>query len=71
MKKQLIGDVRLLKAKSMRALDDRAINEIGIPGAVLMEEAGRGAVHLIVESGWLKTFDDAILLFAGKGNNGG
>ena len=71
MKKQLSGDIKLVKAERMRALDGRAINDIGIPGAVLMEEAGRGAVRLIDKAGWLKNFDDEILLFAGKGNNGG
>jgi len=71
MKKQLNGDIKLLKAERMRALDERAINKIGIPGAVLMEEAGRGAVRLIDESGWLENLKDNILLFAGKGNNGG
>ncbi len=71
MNQRLNGNIRLLKAARMRALDERAINEVGIPGAVLMEEAGRGAVRLITESGWLKNFDDEILLFAGKGNNGG
>jgi NAD(P)H-hydrate epimerase len=55
----------------MRALDGRAINDIGIPGAVLMEEAGRGAARLINDAGWLENSDDEILLFAGKGNNGG
>lgn len=71
MKKHLTGNVKLVKAERMRALDARAINEIGIPGSVLMEEAGRGAVRLIDESGWLDSFADEILLFAGKGNNGG
>jgi NAD(P)H-hydrate epimerase len=71
MKKQLSGNIKLLKAERMRALDGRAINDIGIPGAVLMEEAGRGAVRLIYESVWLENLDDEILLFAGKGNNGG
>ncbi len=71
MKKQLSGDIKLLKAERMRALDGRAINEIGIPGAVLMEEAGRGAVRLLDAAGWLENLDDEILLFAGKGNNGG
>ena len=71
MKKQLSGDIKLLKAERMRALDGRAINDIGIPGAVLMEEAGRGAVCLIDDAGWLEKLDDEILLFAGKGNNGG
>ncbi|MCK5682048.1 NAD(P)H-hydrate epimerase, partial [bacterium] len=71
MKRLRVGDIKLLTAARMRALDERAIREIGIPGVVLMEEAGRGAVSLIEESGWLDNFTDEILIFAGKGNNGG
>jgi NAD(P)H-hydrate epimerase len=67
----MTGDIKLLTAARMRALDERAIHEIGIPGVVLMEQAGRGAVRIIEEAGWLGSRDDAVLLFAGKGNNGG
>jgi len=63
--------VRLLPAQRMRALDERAINEIGIPGVVLMEQAGRGAVSVLEEAGWLRHRDDPLLILAGKGNNGG
>jgi len=35
-------------AEEMRRLDQRAITELGIPGAVLMENAGRGAAQAIV-----------------------
>jgi NAD(P)H-hydrate epimerase len=66
-----ISPIRLLPAARMRALDERAIGEVGIPGAVLMEQAGRGAVRMIVEAGWLKHRDDPVLILAGKGNNGG
>jgi hypothetical protein len=37
-----IFPIRLLPAARMRALDERAIGEVGIPGAVLMEQAGPG-----------------------------
>ena len=66
-----ISAVRLLPARRMRALDERAINEVGIPGLVLMEEAGRGAARVIAGAGWLKHEDDTVLILAGKGNNGG
>ncbi len=65
------GKIKLLRAERMRALDERAINEIGIPGVVLMEQAGRGAVRLLEKAGWLKSFADEITILAGKGNNGG
>ena len=67
----MTGDIKLLTAARMRALDERAIHDIGIPGVVLMEQAGRGAGRIIEEAGWLGSRDDAVLLFAGKGNNGG
>src|SRR4029453_4467040 len=34
----------------MRRVDQRAIRELGIPGATLMENAGRGAAARIVEA---------------------
>jgi len=67
----MTGDIKLLTAARMRALDERAIHEIGIPGVVLMEQAGRGAVRIIEAAGWLSQRQDNVLLFAGKGNNGG
>jgi len=57
-------------AQSMRELDRRAIEEIGIPGIVLMENAGRGCAEAIRRHygpGWRKP---AVVL-AGSGNNGG
>ncbi len=53
-----------------RAFDARAINEIGIPGAVLMENAGRSCAELIEER--LKLIALAkVCIFCGTGNNGG
>ncbi len=66
-----ISPTRLLPAARMRAVDRRAIDEIGIPGIVLMEQAGRGAARMIREAGWLEGADSEVLLLAGKGNNGG
>ena len=63
--------MKLLPAARMRALDERAIKEIGIPGVVLMEEAGRGAARMISAAGWLPDSDAPVVLLAGKGNNGG
>jgi NAD(P)H-hydrate epimerase len=56
-----------------RAIDAAAINEYGIPGMVLMENAGRGVVELLLE--WDSTLigDDApaVAILCGKGNNAG
>lgn len=54
----------------MRELDRRAIEEIGIPGGVLMENAGRGAAESL-ERRFADRFPGPVLILAGKGNNGG
>lgn len=41
----------IFTAAEMRALDARAIRELGIPGSRLMDAAGSGAAALIVR--WL------------------
>jgi NAD(P)H-hydrate epimerase len=60
----------LLTAEEMREMDRRTIESFGIPGRVLMENAGRGATRLLLE-----TFGDLsgkkIGVLSGKGNNGG
>jgi NAD(P)H-hydrate epimerase len=59
-----------LTVAQMREADRRAITEFGIPGVVLMENAGRGAADIA-----LKMLDDSgknrVLVLAGRGNNGG
>ena len=60
----------IFTAAEMRALDARAIRELGIPGPRLMEAAGSGAAALIAR--WYAPVDGkAIVLVCGKGNNGG
>jgi NAD(P)H-hydrate epimerase len=51
----------------MRELDRRAIEEFGVPGVVLMENAGRGAAELLLGLGCR----GPVLILCGKGNNGG
>lgn len=54
----------------VRAVDAWAINELGIPGMVLMENAGRSCAELIREK--LKdTGRRKVCIFCGTGNNGG
>jgi len=54
----------------VRAVDAWAIDVIGVPGVVLMENAGRGCAELILEK--LKDVDDPkVCVFCGTGNNGG
>jgi NAD(P)H-hydrate epimerase len=54
----------------MRAIDQNAIKQYGIPGIVLMENAGVEVVRLI-EKVFDKVSDIKVCIFAGKGNNGG
>ena len=54
----------------VRAFDSWAINTLGIPGVVLMENAGRSCAELIKEelSGIV---NPRVCIFCGTGNNGG
>lgn len=62
--------MRLLTADQMRELDRYAIENCGVPGLVLMENAGRGAAQIVDERyGSLRS--GSVLVVAGKGNNGG
>ncbi|MGH7348065.1 MAG: NAD(P)H-hydrate epimerase, partial [Candidatus Rokuibacteriota bacterium] len=61
-------------AEEMRRLDQRAITELGIPGATLMENAGRGAAEAIVAA--LPALGAPrrgarVVIVCGKGGNGG
>ncbi|HMK65589.1 MAG TPA: NAD(P)H-hydrate dehydratase [Thermodesulfobacteriota bacterium] len=58
----------LTTAAQMKELDRRTIENLGLPGLVLMENAARGAVQVL-----LKEFPQArsIAVLCGKGNNGG
>lgn len=54
----------------MSRMDKNTIEEYGIPGAVLMENAGRGATRILLSKfGNLK--EKKIGIVAGSGNNGG
>jgi len=62
--------MQIVTTQQMQRLDQRAIHEIGIPGIVLMENAGRGTAAQIV-----RHFPEAsrrrVVVLCGKGNNGG
>src|SRR5262245_33669555 len=57
--------------EEMRRLDQRAIQELGIPGATLMENAGRGAARVIVESLPDLGVGAHVAIVCGRGGNGG
>jgi ADP-dependent NAD(P)H-hydrate dehydratase / NAD(P)H-hydrate epimerase len=57
-------------AAEMRALDARAVGELGIAGPRLMDKAGSGAAALIAR--WLAPIrGKSVVIVCGKGNNGG
>jgi NAD(P)H-hydrate epimerase len=55
---------------AIREIDRVAIEEYGIPGVVLMENAGRGTADVALD--WLGSpADQRAVILAGPGNNGG
>ena len=62
--------MRPMTRAEVREVDRRAIEEFGIPGMVLMENAGRGAAD--IAQAMLAGIDaPRVLILCGKGNNGG
>ncbi len=55
-----------LNRTQSRRYDQLAMDEYGVPGIVLMENAGRGCVDVLAESGRR----GPVLILAGTGNNG-
>ncbi len=55
----------------MRELDRRTIEDLGLPGMVLMELAARGATAACVEMLGDNLRGSDVLVFCGPGNNGG
>ncbi len=61
-----MGSTILTRSQS-RAVDDIAIREYGIPGIVLMENAGRGIAELLLK----ESVTGRVTILCGAGNNGG
>jgi hydroxyethylthiazole kinase-like uncharacterized protein yjeF len=61
---------KVMTRDEARAFDAWAINTIGVPGVVLMENAGRSCAELIREK--LRNIaNPEVCIFCGTGNNGG
>jgi NAD(P)H-hydrate epimerase len=56
-----------LSREEVRAVDRRAVDEFGMTGLVLMENAGRGGAETLMDLG----INGPVVICAGKGNNGG
>ena len=63
-----VESVKILTAGLMQAVDRTAIEVLGVPGLVLMENAALGVVDALVER-WPKA--ESVVIFCGPGNNGG
>ncbi len=59
--------IPVLSRDQMRAFDRHAIDDCGVPGLVLMENAGRGATELVAR----EVPAGGIVVVCGAGNNGG
>ncbi|MBL8794784.1 MAG: NAD(P)H-hydrate epimerase [Planctomycetia bacterium] len=57
----------LLTREQVRGIDRRASDDFGMPGVVLMENAGRGAAEVLLSLG----VPGPVSICCGKGNNGG
>ena len=62
--------MKILTSEQMRNIDRRAIEEVGIPDLVLMENAGGQAAETVLER-YPDVDPEGILVLCGKGNNGG
>ncbi|MHC4104483.1 MAG: NAD(P)H-hydrate epimerase [Planctomycetota bacterium] len=60
----------VMSRAQVRAVDQRAINTLGVPGVILMENAGRSCAELIKEK-LADTSEPKVCIFCGTGNNGG
>ena len=62
--------MKILTAEQMREADRRTIVDLGIPGVVLMESAGRAVVNEILRR-YSQLAPGPVLVLCGQGNNGG
>ena len=62
--------MKVVTTAEIRTIEQRAIEEYGIPSVVLMENAGREATRQIQRI-LGNVYNKKVAIFAGKGNNGG
>ncbi|MCE1245246.1 MAG: NAD(P)H-hydrate dehydratase [Firmicutes bacterium] len=62
--------MKIVTGSQMADIDKHTIEEIGIPGSVLMENAARAFCRTFVEHSSL-TPDSEVMILCGSGNNGG
>ena len=62
--------MKVVTAEQIRELDRRAMQEFGIPGVVLMENAGHAVVE-VMQREYGSLFRKTVVVACGTGNNGG
>src|SRR4051794_39033355 len=67
----ILSTMRILTAEAMREVDRSAIEGVGIPSLVLMENAALGVVDAIGEASGAIGAAESAAVFCGPGNNGG
>lgn len=60
--------MKIATREIIREIDRKTISDYGVPGLVLMENAGRAAADVLLEE---YPFAESAAVFAGAGNNGG
>jgi NAD(P)H-hydrate epimerase len=63
--------IKVVSNSEMRQLDEFTINDVKIPGLVLMENAGLKSAQIIQKYIETKNIRGKIYIYCGKGNNGG
>jgi NAD(P)H-hydrate epimerase len=63
-------EFRVMSREEVRRVDAWAIDELGVPGVVLMENAGRSCAELVQQK-LAGVRSSKICIFCGTGNNGG
>ncbi|MEI6261385.1 MAG: NAD(P)H-hydrate epimerase, partial [Deltaproteobacteria bacterium] len=66
--------MKIVTASEMQQIDRETIETFGLPGRVLMENAGRGVIDVLIRTfPAIKSFgcNQSIGIVAGRGNNGG
>jgi NAD(P)H-hydrate epimerase len=64
------GEFAVMTRQQVREFDSWAIQKMGVPGVVLMENAARGFAEVILEK-FTEPLGQGVCVFCGGGNNGG
>ena len=63
--------IKVVSNSEMRSMDARCIDTLGVPGIILMENAGRHTFEFICDYMTENDIHGPVHIYCGKGNNGG